>query len=654
MKIGTTKARGIAPIIPADELAPDQAQIALNCKLRAGHIKPWYNFSEEATPVNTGTIRTIFLYEDSHWLEWEADVDVVLAPVAGDTQGRFYYTGDGIPKKSNRTEATTGGGAKPVNFYPLAVPTPVHALTATPGSGGSGDDRVVNYVWTVVTSWSEEGAPSPASSNVTCRPGQTVSLSGMTLEWQASTEYDEGNFVFKVGDEGGTYVYKCVQAGTSGSSEPTWGTTVDEDTNDGTVVWRCYKNNLSTKRIYRLEVGEQYASYQYLDSISISSTTYTDTTLPEELGAELGTEDYDPPLDELMGLTYMGSGVIAAFTGKDLYFCEPYAPWAWPTDYNITVPEAIVGLAASAGVLYVLTEGRPYVITGTDPRSFVPVELPGVYPLVSKRAKFAHKGGVYYATIGGIANATAGNITLITEAQMDSEKWSEYHPTTMHASLYNNYLFFFYNYGDEEGAVIYDLITNEMMTMNYYCDAAYYDGDNDKLYMVMQDDSDDNKIYLWEGDDTQPLPSSFKWRSKRFILPARTVLSTARVIAEQGDRTDYYESLKNYQSTVERNNALISSWLTSGAISENEIGYGLEINGDELVDPGSEPTYSGDFTLVFRVYYDDALRLEKEVYSDYPFRVISGRRPRAVYYEVESNLEIKRVDLASTTEEIKT
>ncbi|GAG79557.1 unnamed protein product, partial [marine sediment metagenome] len=44
---------------------------------------------------------------------------------------------DGIPKKTNKTEATTGAGAMPINFFPLAVPTAKLAATATLGGGGA-------------------------------------------------------------------------------------------------------------------------------------------------------------------------------------------------------------------------------------------------------------------------------------------------------------------------------------------------------------------------------------------------------------------------------------------------------------------------------------------------------------------------------------
>lgn len=55
--------------------------------------------------------------------------------------------------------------------------------------------------------------------------------------WKASTAYVVGQVVHPVTLNG--YFYKCTTAGTSGGSEPTWGTTVGGTTSDNTAVWTC-------------------------------------------------------------------------------------------------------------------------------------------------------------------------------------------------------------------------------------------------------------------------------------------------------------------------------------------------------------------------------------------------------------------------------
>ncbi|MGL1400235.1 hypothetical protein ACSTI4_24935, partial [Vibrio parahaemolyticus] len=76
---------------------------------------------------------------------------------------------------------------------------------------------------------------------------------------------------------------------------------------------------------------------------------------------------YNPPPAGLRGLTAMPNGMMAAFDGKDLYFCEPYLPHAWPASYTLTTDFPIVGLGAFGTSLVVMTTGNLYLVSGTAP-----------------------------------------------------------------------------------------------------------------------------------------------------------------------------------------------------------------------------------------------------------------------------------------------
>lgn len=470
-------------MMAADLLAGNEAQIADNVKISSGQIEAWYNELQEQVLENTGTVRTIYLYEDQYWLEWEADVDIVPAPISGDTEGKLYYTGDGIPKKTNVTEATTGSGAMPINFFPLAVPSAKLAATAALGAGGSGDPRAINYTWTVVTDWYEEGLPATASNTVSAMPGQTVNLSGMTLVWQASTAYNQGDFVFPTGDEDGTYLYKCVVAGTSGATEPaSWGTTVDGDTTDGTVTWRCFKNNLQKKRIYRINTGESYAQYQLVDTIAIATTTYADSKLDTQLSTALPSEDWDYPPDELQGLTYMSNGIVVGFIGKDLYFSEPYRPWAYPIGYRLSLANAIVSIVSLGSTIIVTTEKEPYSITGIDPSSMTPLKMPDPIANVSSRSSVGYTTGALYAAPNGFYLVDGAKGLLLTNKHYTVDEWESLYPETMHSYIHDHKAFVFYSSGSTEGGLVLDLITGDITPLDFYTECAYVDPKTDTLY----------------------------------------------------------------------------------------------------------------------------------------------------------------------------
>ena len=58
--------------------------------------------------------------------------------------------------------------------------------------------------------------------------------------WQASTAYAVDDMIRPTSPTSPSRVFKCTTAGTSGGTEPTWNTTVDGTTNDGTAVWTTF------------------------------------------------------------------------------------------------------------------------------------------------------------------------------------------------------------------------------------------------------------------------------------------------------------------------------------------------------------------------------------------------------------------------------
>jgi hypothetical protein len=502
MLLSITQPSGIFPAVSKDLIGFQSAQVAENCNFADGQLSPWYNYLFTELAVNKGLIKTLYKYVDEYWFCIDADVDIVPAPVSGDTENKIYYTGSGIPKKTNLTEATTGSGAMPRNFFPLAVPSPKTALTsaASPPPAGSGVDRYVQYIWTVVTDWGEESYVSPASTALLVKNGEGVTLSDMTMIWVTGTAYSLNDVVFDTTDEGGTYMYICVQAGTSGGAEPTWNETVDRNTIDNTVIWRCFKNNLATKRIYRIVVGDISAQYKYLDAINANLTTYDDTIEDDGLGESCPSlnyddggqadADWDPPPQTLSGITYMGNGILLGFVGKDLYACVPYRPWAWPISYINSVTDDIVAISSSGSgnTAIILTEGEPYLATGTSPASITLTRLPKTKPCLSKRGVETYGPVTIYPAADGLRSLNAdGTGDLLTKNHHNVETWQALSPDTMHSCIHDNKYFGFWQTTDNEGGIVFDLITGQLTTLDFYTFATYVDQKTDNLYFLRSD-----------------------------------------------------------------------------------------------------------------------------------------------------------------------
>lgn len=486
MIISIDSFRGMQPRVDPHLLESNLASLAINCNLLNGSLKPWRASVLDDTLVQTSLIKTIYQYLSAYWFEFSADVDILPGPIANDTVYKRYFTGIGIPKKTNEAEATTGVAPYPINFYPIGVPQPAHAAIATLGAGGSGDPRALAYQWTIVTSWGEEGAPAPVSNILSPIPGQTVDLSNMTIVWQASEDYDVGNWV--VPTVLADHVYKCVDAGQSGATEPTWGTAVDADTTDNGVEWRAYKKEIlfgagATKRLYRILTGDTFGQYHYVGAIAMGTTIYSDNKTDTEVvgGTILPSNGWYAPPDTMIGLTTIGR-FMAGFVGKDLYFSEPNYPHAWPLGYSFPLDYPIVALGSIGNTLVAGTEQNPYIIQGSHPDIMTPVRLPDSHPCVAKRGLVAFPSGIAFPSNDGLYFVSGATGRVITQQFYTRKDWQALHPQTWHAERHDGRYFAFYDDGaGDKGGVIIDL-QGEVTMLDFFATALYVDPKTDTLY----------------------------------------------------------------------------------------------------------------------------------------------------------------------------
>ena len=161
-----------------------------------------------------------------------------------------------------------------------------------------------------------------------------------------------------------------------------------------------------------------------------------------------------------------------------------------------------------------------------------------------------------------------------------------------------------------------------------------------------------NEVYQWEGDTTQPYETPLTWKSKRVMLPVRTTFVCGRVIAEFGDRETYWATVEARNQALMRNRARVAAGALLGLIGDTELGDD-ELNDDILETVPTVAAYSGDLLCSLNVYVDNVLKFTKNVYIFHPFRLGDGYRGRTWEVEVVGNILVKRVDLASSVQELK-
>lgn len=491
---------GVAPRYAPYALADNQAQTALNTRLWKGLLEPLPGGLSVASIANRfGVKKALYRMGQSSasdtqfWLSWNSEVDVCRSPIAGETSERTYYTGDGKPKFTD-TALATAGTPYPFSSYDLGVPEPVAAAVATvSGAGQAGAvPETRAYTYTHVRNYggfTEESAPAPVVM-ADVLAGQTVTLS--TFDTPPSGAH-----------------------------------------------------HITHRRIYRTATGSQGTNYYFVGEQAIASTEFADSVAGSDLGEVLPSLNWAAPPDGLQGLVALPNGILAGFAGKDIYFCDPWHPHAWPANYSLTVNYDIVGLGVFGQSVLALTKGSPYLISGTHPDSMSMQKLDIEQACVSKRSICAFGSGVLYASPDGLVYVGSEGSQIISQPYVTHKEWNTLlNPSTLHGYEHDGRYYGFHSTGgfifdpaDKSGALtLHDIVA----------DAAYVDLLVDALFYI----SGDTVYKLHYGTD-----KAYTWRSKQFQMPKPMNPGCVQVIA-----TDYTNiTFKLYADGVLKHTQAVTS-----------------------------------------------------------------------------------------------
>lgn len=275
------------------------------------------------------------------------------------------------------------------------------------------------------------------------------------------------------------------------------------------------------RRIYRSVSG----TYLFVAEITASTSSYTDSVLAEDLGEEIPSLTWLPPPATLKGLTNLPNGIMAGFVGRDIYFCDPYHPHAWPIAYNQTVDYPVVGLGRMDTTLAVLTTGTPYFLQGSHPDSMVVVKSDLDQSCASKSSIVSANGVVMYASPDGLVMLSPGGSKLVSEGSFTYAQWQTlFNPASIRAYMHDRKYVAFYDNGTTTGGFIYDLLTGQFTLHGVYATAGYTDLVNDKLFLAFSD----RTVKVWQAGSAL----SYVWTSKKFTMPYEMSYSCSQVEAE--------------------------------------------------------------------------------------------------------------------------
>lgn len=478
------------------------------------------------------------------------------------------------------------------NEYDLGIAPPSAALTAVL-SGSATSDLVSTrlYVYTLVTNLGEETEPSPVSNSVDWFPGQTVTLSGFSAS--------------------------------------------------------AVNRTITHQRIYRSATGTSGGTDFYLlEERAASTADFTDTYSPEDFQERLPSRTWNAPPDTLKGAISLPNGLMAAFAGKDLYFCEPWRPHAWPESYVLTTDYSIVGLGAYGNTIVVATEGNPYIVTGTTPESMIMEKLELNLPCINARGIQDLGYTVVYPSNEGLVTVSNGMAKVTTTNLMSRDEWQGMNPGLMVAGQYNSRYFSAYRYSDADGneqagTLIFDFTGEQpfLIRGSEKPSAYFYDLKEGKLFYLI-----DRNVY--EYDAPGEVNQMQYYKSKEFVLPRPTNFGAILLEVESDLTQADLDALEDeQQAIIQANETLMLNPSIGGELNGGAINQ-YPMNSDMLTPvPGLNRTVS------VQVYADGKLVASVDKYNRMA-RLPSGYLARRWSISASSDMPISQITLATTGAEL--
>lgn len=184
--------------------------------------------------------------------------------------------------------------------------------------------------------------------------------------------------------------------------------------------------NIASFRLYRSETGQTGTEYFLVREQGIANGV--NTTVDDKSAVELGelcpSTEWAPPPIGMRGIGLMPNGIMAGFKDNAMLFSEPYQPHAWPDRYRRTTDRPIVGWAVFGQSAVVATQGRPYLVTGSDPASMSLQQLTLEAPCLGNGGGVVSTGGgVMFPTQDGLAYVSGGEQRILTQRQIEKDQW---------------------------------------------------------------------------------------------------------------------------------------------------------------------------------------------------------------------------------------
>lgn len=385
--------KGSTPRVAKHLVSAPAASRAVDCKLWHGDLSSWY----EPRKVNSLQKEDGFKYEmlGCCWVKLPRCASIAEGNVHCD---KYYVTG----RMPYPEEAHINFDTCEVTWYRLGLPCPYKApevfVSEENELNKNAENRV--YVYQFVNSRGQRSAASSASEPITVlNEGTPVVVSGWEVpdkSWDVRT----------------VRIYRSV-------------------------------SGMETGR----EAGNMFdTAFMFVGEVGLHETSFTDTMYSDDLADALAEDIVMPPPAGIGGITLVSSqNSLAAYQANELLFSVNNEQHNW--NIKLTLDDNIRGMVESGGLLYVATDGRPYVVNAAaDCKTAECRQVTrhsDAYPMISGDGKMVATpaGAVYVSTDGIVLLAGNNPPRYLTNGLYAPDDWHKLIPESLSLTYHQGYLY---------------------------------------------------------------------------------------------------------------------------------------------------------------------------------------------------------------------
>lgn len=249
-------------------------------------------------------------------------------------------------------------------------------------------------------------------------------------------------------------------------------------------------------RVYKVITGAETGRVQFIkEVVATAAQNPFSVRVKDEDAGEVMPEIEAPPPDlqcicDVPGAFYCG---FSPSSPKTVCFSDIDLIYSWPIAYRYDVADRIVALAVTSNSVFALTEGWPYVLSGTAPEAMSVAKLAGPAACVSARGVCVFRNAVYFVSNTGLMtiynSSDAGTVCQnLTDKIFTKDQWLALNPSSCVMGQHDGALMLFFSLENgEHKALTIDLMDNAAVAVSTHDEAAKclcVDTKEDRLYFV--------------------------------------------------------------------------------------------------------------------------------------------------------------------------